>query len=378
MARLVLLTGVAFAVLAAASPASAGDVPKYSELPSGHLSTFPTAKPPASIPASEHVDGFFVAMPKFSPETPARARHVSVVASAKSAESIRKGDSGETDEREGATCFSDSPMNGRHDPDDEPDPESSEWSPGLRTEVNLWPKSEHNDSTGIGAVHRERLVVENGTVTLESVDAWVDPVTQGARLIGRASLPMVLVGTAVGGVKVYAARDERAGGVRFAQLVVVRPAWESRTRGGAMQGLRQDGTGAHAGGCGHLRIPLAVVANEGESAIVLAPVELPSPSAGAPAKAKANDGPPLSVKLQMLKRRRPNGKPKTAAPAPAEQPPMVEREARTRDMQIHLSVSQSSRDQDPLLAVSFGWAGREQVQRVLESAPPPSPAHGGE
>lgn len=44
----------------------------------------------------------------------------------------------------------------------------------------------------------------------------------------------------------------------------------------------------------------------------------------------------------------------------------VEREARTRTMQIHLGVSQSSRDKEPLVAVSFGWASREQVERVVD------------
>jgi hypothetical protein len=42
------------------------------------------------------------------------------------------------------------------------------------------------------------------------------------------------------------------------------------------------------------------------------------------------------------------------------------REARIRDLAVHLSVSKTSLDREPVVAVSFGWAGRERRQRVLE------------
>jgi len=49
---------------------------------------------------------------------------------------------------------------------------------------------------------------------------------------------------------------------------------------------------------------------------------------------------------------------------------MHEREMRMRDIEVHLGVSQTSRDPQPILAVSFGWAGREQVTRVVEPDQP--------
>ena len=357
---------LSFAALTVAPSVSAGEVPKYGALPAGHLTAIPTAKAPMFIAASEKVAGFFVAMPKFGPETPARARHVSIVGDQKQADSIRKGDGNGDDERELGTCFSESQMSmgGR----DEEDPEAREWSSGQLREVNLWPKSKDNETAGIGAVHSERLVDVSGKLTLESVDAWVDPSTQGARLIARASLPLVQVGSAVGGVKVYAGRDERDGAARFVQFVVVRSSTPAATRG-TMMAMRQDGDTAHGNGCGHLRMPLAVDAKSGDSAIVIASVELASLEASPAAKTNTAEAPKAEEPAPAAKKAKPRFRSKRRGPLPAPVPPnMVERETRTRDMQIHLSVSQATRDNEPLVAVSFGWASRESVQRTMEEA----------
>lgn len=156
-----------------------------------------------------------------------------------------------------------------------------------------------------------------------------------------------------------------------------------------MVGMRQDGQSMHGSGCGHLRMPLAVD-SKGDSGVVMVPVELPdlpktdepaSATASSAANAKEPAKEPASEKPATATAATPAPTPKgalrkrlgkltrpSATPSPIEQPdsPPVEREIRTRDMQVHLAMSQTTADPQPVLAVSFGWAGRESVQRVFE------------
>lgn len=379
-ARQVLLAApVACALLAFAPAAKAGEIPKYSALASGHVSTVPTTKTPASIGAREKAPGFFPVRQKFTSDVPGSARHITIVTDQKHADAVREG-SGSDNESEAGACMSELQQSGRGDDDDD-DVEAHEWTMGQMREVNLWPKSKDNDRGGVSAVHSEKIVEIEGHVSLESVDAWVDPVTLGARLIGRASLPLTLVGSAVGGVKVYAARDERAAGTRFVQFVVVRPSSQSTARSGTMMAIRQDGANAHGSGCGHLRIPLVVGSTNDDSALVIAPVEIssmvvPAPPPDAAPKAALDDDDDTAAKKAKpgMKKRRFAGRVPSSPPANGAADEgtsmnlLVERESRTRDMQIHLSVSQTAREKEPLLAVSFGWAGRESVTRATEPA----------
>jgi len=393
--RISLGAAAALALFSAAPAARAGGgVPAYSALPSGRLTTVPTTKAPAFIPAREQVAGLFVVSPKFGADVPFDARHVTVVADAKQAEAIRseRGSGRLTDDDAGA-CFAESHrsmsamMMGRDS--DESEDEDLEWATSQMWQVNLWLRTKNNPQAGVTAVHSERVVTANGKTSLESVDAWVDPATHGARLISRSSLALEPVGSAIGGVKVYAGRDERANGKRWVQFVVVREGKTSAAnRTGTLMGMRQDGMGVHGGGCGHLRMPLAVEANAGDSGVVLAPVELPAEKDRSATSAKAKDEPrpgdapragdaKAAPKLQAVSIRRKGLGPKTilrriqGSESDGPPPAPEEREARLRDMQVHLSVSQTSRDKAPILSVAFGWAGRETVQRVFE--PPSGP-----
>jgi hypothetical protein len=366
----------AFAFIALASSARA-DVPKYGELPSGHVTLAPKAKAPAFVAAHERVPGLFVVSQKFPPETPAHVRHVTVVADAKIADAIRAGEGFERVDAESGTCFAEA-GNHRMRMDDDDEASSREWNTSQMWQLNLWPRSRDNDAQGVTAIHSERLVESGGKVSLETIDAWVDPSTRGARLITKASLPLTLVGSAVGGLKVYAARDERDGGKRFVQFVVARPSASSAAGSRSMMAVRQDGLGSHGSGCGHLRMALAAEPKAGDSAVALVPVELPplggerrdaSSESGGAAAAKAPPPPPAAAlgPRSVLRRLKQRGAPPSSGGEPKE------RELRTREMQVHLSVSQTSNDKEPLLAVSFGWSGREQVQRVFDGpsdAPP--------
>ena len=393
----------ALGLLAFAQSAQA-EVPKYGEVPTGQITTVPTGAVPASIPASEKVPGIFVTSHKHSKETPVESRYITIVGDAKAAESIASGQGFDPDDAGDRTsaCFTESHRNMRRaaskkgppvpsEEDNDPDsldPEANEWQTSQMWQVNLWPKGRNNPQGGVTAVHSERVVTDNGKVSLESVDAWVDAQTRGARLIAKSSLPLTLVGTALGGVKVYAARLDRDSR-KVVEFVVLRPQVSASARGSSMVGMRQDGQSMHGSGCGHLRMPLAVD-SKGDSGVVMVPVELPdlpktdepasatassAANAKEPAKEPASEKPatataatPAPIPKGALRKRLGKLTRPSATPSPIEQPdsPPVEREIRTRDMQVHLAMSQTTADPQPVLAVSFGWAGRESVQRVFE------------
>jgi|GEM_PF-4942077 len=379
------------AVLASAPSARAADVPAFGALARGRMSSVPTVKPPKAIGAHERVDGIFVVAQKFGADVPKRARHVSVLGDAAAAEAIKNGTGFAPGKNQGA-CFveaarSDGGMralSGNIDDDEDADPEAREWATTQLWQVSLWPRTEETPQNGVTAVHSEKVVEQNGRASLESVDAWIDPSSRGARLIGRSSLPLTLVGTAVGGVKVYAARDDLDEKRARVQFVVVRPNDKDDGRFSPMIAARQDGASSHGGGCGHVRMPLALGPQTGDSAIVVAPIELPPLSsaarderaepatqakAPAPTDSRALVRPgkpalPAGLGVKALAKR-------VMAPHAAAEPAVVveprEREVRTRDVQVHLSVSQTSRDREPVLAVSFGWLGRESVQRTVDN-----------
>jgi hypothetical protein len=294
-----------------------------------------------------------------------------------------------------------------HDDDDDARP-TPEWDQSFQWEATLWPQQKENPMSGVAAIHSERVVESNGNVTLESVDAWVDPATKGAKLIGKASLPLKLVGTAVGGVKVYAGRDERSD-KKLVQFVVVRAQTKVTRMAHGLVAIHQDGNSSHVSGCGHMRVGLPVEQKSGTTSVVLAPVELPQLESGdksekkeeksekkeeksekkeekSDAKKQAanerNDNekasfvpvPPATAKLKRPPSKKPRFTPPShRPPEPTEAKEPKEREVRLRDMSIQLSVSQTSKDKEPVVAVSFGWASREQVQRVFETEDDPSP-----
>lgn len=369
---------VVIATLTLAPVARANDAPRYGDLPTGHLTLMPATKIPAFIAGREKVPGVFVAMPKYGADTPPAGRHVSVVGEQKEADSIRQGNGFGNDDRESGACFTEVESSVRALQGDDSD--ALEWSTNQQRGVSLWPRSKDNESAGVGAVHSEKLVDGSGQVTLESVDFWVDPLTLGARLISRSSMPLVKVGTALGGLTIYAGRDEREGKARFVQFVVVRRAPPGPMHVGTISATRLDGSSPRGNGCGHVRIPLAIEAKNGDSAIVIAPIEIASvdvtarPAAAPDVKAELAD--PPSGDEPASRKAKPRLKKRRVTPAPTTVPPnMVEHEIRTRDVQINLSVSQTTRDKEPLLGISFGWASREAVQRIVEE---PTPSSGGD
>jgi hypothetical protein len=367
--------------LASSHDASASEAPKFSELTPGRVTTVPTTKAPAFIAPRESVPGFIVASQKWTPDVPLMHRHVTIVGDPKIAAAMKTDEGGRDLEDTSGMCFTESHFSSL-DPDTPRDDHFSEWEQSLSPEANVWPKSKDNPQAGINAIHSEKVVEQGTNVTLETVDAWVDPATRGARLISKASLPLKLVTTtAVGGVKVYAGRDDRADGKRFIQFVVMRPRDRKLQRAGSMWGVRQDGNSVH-GNCTHLRVAIPTDAKGGESAVIIAPVILPSLQKDDGARdetsgkdkteksdgdKKAKDLPPAPPPPPPPGAIRSGGKRVTTAAPPG----MQEKEIRIRAMQVQVSVSRTTKDKDPVLSVSFGWANRETTQRIFEAEDAP-------
>jgi hypothetical protein len=321
------------ALVLGASRAHAAEPPSFSELPVGTVTVVPTTRLPTAIGARESVSGFYVAAVPNGPFRGFVRRLVEVVGDPKLAEQIRSPDrgNGRVDNTSSA-CFAESTFDLRFSSERSADAEQIEWqvSGVLAPSAQVTARTKDFPNGGVTAVHRERLVEKDGAVALESVDAWVDPVSQGARMFAKASLPLKLVTTVVGGVKVYAGRDERPDGKRFVQFVVVTEKDKDSFTTGQMWASRQNGSIVH-GNCGHLRVGLPLDAS-GDQAVFTVQVRLPSD-----AKAEKVDTKP--------------GEP-------------AEVEVRRRPMHVQVSLSKTSRDKEPVVSVSTSWTARETVERI--------------
>ncbi|MBX3218852.1 MAG: hypothetical protein KF850_42995, partial [Labilithrix sp.] len=214
--RALVSLGALAGLLAIAGDTRGGGAPTFSELPVGRLSV-PSQRTPGAVSARESVPGIFVVFPRYGYGS--GRRYVSISADARIAAAQRGGDGWDSSRSMPTGCVSQLHRS-RFSLGDGGD---GEWDENLATEVQAYAKTSDNPSSGVMAVHSERIVEQGGSITLESVDAWVDPATRGARLISKASLPLELLREPAFGMKVYAGRDERPDGKRFVQFVVIRP-----------------------------------------------------------------------------------------------------------------------------------------------------------
>jgi hypothetical protein len=324
MKRALLAPFVLAATVVATSDAHA-EVPAWSALPEGHATAPPRTKAPASIAPHERVPGFVVVQPTLHPAIPKRSRHLLVVANAKLAEQVKAngGASGEIS----PVCFSQQRGFGPVEESEDPGERSFDWTEGFQNQAFVFPRSEH-DSGGVTPVHAEQLIEDERGARIESVDAWVDPATRGVRKITSATLPLRLVRTAIGGLKIYAARDQRKD-VRLVQFVIVQPRRPEVPQTMTIMAMHHDGGSSNATSCSHLRVAVPIRGGEGDGATVTTTLELP------PREAKTGE--------------------------------REEREIRLREARVQLSVSQTARDHEPVVSVSFGWAGRETTQRAVDT-----------
>jgi hypothetical protein len=333
---------VALGVLAVPANASA-DMPGYGELPSGHATAPPDASVPASIPAREKVPGFFVATPslparrskmamKPGMKGPSKPSYVLVVANEERQKKIQSGELGGRDNDDNGPCFSEARRFTRPPP---PDPTNEDadggeeaslldWDEGLGPQAMVQLETEDNPRGGVTAVHRERLVTEGSATRLEIVDVWVDPATKGVRKIGESTIPLKMVGSSRG-LSVYAARDERDK-VKAVQFVIVPPNDLPNGRSEGLVAVRGDGRNTTSSSCSHLRVAMNAADGAADSALLKATLRLP----------EHGDG----------ERTEENG----------------EKRVRLREAAIQLGLSKAKRDREPIVSVTFGWAGRETSQ----------------
>lgn len=312
--RIALLAAFTLALLAP-SRSEAAPRPRYAELPAGRVTAPPTGARPASIPAGESVAGIVV--------TPGVSQAVVQLEDAPGKAALPST----------SACFSQVAAPFGVPPDSPERPQEWVGPPALQGIVWAPPHG-----TGVAPIHVERLTERDGTTVLESTDVWVDPVTRGARLVAKATLPLRQVGSAPGGVKLFAGRDERPDGKRHVQFVVTR---SSDTPAQILTStfLIKSGSTVSLGACGHHRVALPADAT-GESASVQLVARLPDLPPGELSPAQPLPPPPAS---------------KVRA-----------HDVRSRTMRIHMSVSRTTRDKEPLIALSTAWVGAEYMQRTFE------------
>lgn len=319
---------VAFATLAALATvtdaAAEGGDPgvtstTVSKLPSAKLLLPTKAKVPATISAGEKSAGFVIAMRKGS------NGYFAIVGSAKAAKEENTGAiDGAAAPREACFAEDSAVFRGFGGERDE-----SPWRSNLQERMHMSPSQRGGQRAPVSAVHSERIAEENGRVSLEVVDAWVDPNTRGVRLIGRATLPLELVATVLGGTKLYAARDGQS-----VHVILVRP--NDRKRGGHDPIFATADNTAFNSSCDHIGVTVKAEKGSAQTATVISSVELPSVATTEPVEPKPDaDG---------------------ATPS---RPAL--REVRVRPVHVQASVMWASRDKEPVLTISAGWDSRERT-----------------
>ncbi len=309
-------------VLLPATARAEGPAKTYADLPLGTIAPPPPAGKNAVhwVAGHERAPGFHtVPMPNVGGGT-----GVEIFASADDAKASKNGESSTS-----AGCFSEAHYHFR-----EP-----EWSLG-EARAMVWTGG--GDRTRI--FHSERLVEAEGgeRATLEVVDAWIDGVTRGAKVVSKSSVPLVRVGGVLDDLQVYAAREESAKG-KFVHVVVKRNTPQILA---AFPFMVERTNRAVQGSCTHARVTLRADDPSGDLAIVKTSVRLPE-------KDKPDATPAPSPK---------NAKDERSAEEALLASPTVE--VRARELEVQLGTSQTSQDKTPVFTVSFGWSAREQRSDV--------------
>lgn len=327
-----ILLGIVLGVTAICESASAeAPSPRYGQLPSGAPTFVPSKRAPHTVPRGATTPGLFFGKPM-----PGNANVIDVTGIAS-----RPTDRGPTAE-ETETCFAEMTSevldSARANHADHP----TEWGDsGLSAQVQLYRRSADYPQGGVSAVHLERFEEKNGTPTLEMTDAWADPATRGARVFAQKSVPLALVATSAFGVRVFAVRDDHAKD-KVVQFVVVPDATQRGAGQSSMIGMASDGQTTARSQCGHLRIALPVT-DEGASAQLFVSVIV--------GETKSDPKVTVSGASELRSKRRRH---REGAGIP-----------KFRALATQVSVSKTSRDPEPIVSVSFGWAARESTERLF-------------
>jgi hypothetical protein len=126
------------------------------------------------------------------------------------------------------------------------------------------------------------------------------------------------------------------------QFVISRPKDTPFTHVTSTMAIRSDGSTVMAGACSHHRVSL-LATRAGETAVIALTTALP----------------PLAP-----------GEHSSAQPLPPVAPGTKTRDVRVRPLHVGISISQTSRDKEPIVAISTSWAGPETNQRVFSAFAP--------
>lgn len=212
------------------------------------------------------------------------------------------------------------------------------------------------EKDAVYTVHLEHLSPATDTVTVETVDAYVDLQTMGARLISKSTEKLARVGAGPNGIGVYAARDDQG----KSNFLVTGPdlpppaspsdrqAQISSLASTAGRLLAQIPSGTTSVGCGYVRFSLEAKPGSGQMATVFANAFLPpapdpsdADNAEPPAQSDSDDdGEQMREQLEQQAR--------------------SNRSQRSRPVAVNVSLSQLTSEPAPLLSVTFGWAGKDQ------------------
>jgi hypothetical protein len=320
----------AAAGLARADGASTAAPAAKPELAKGALSLPKTnVGAPKSIPASEHLDGFFVEVPDHLAQMKEAPRYVQIWGSKTDRDERNRGNP-----RPGApTCFMNAYPSGSTD---------INWSGSLNTSTTVqnYARAGYYGAPGYGnvqLVRSERVVSEtDDKLAYEVTLAWVDAETQGVRLHSKQTLNMSLVRELPGKVRVWGA------GSNDQMTFVVRRARHEKERfffGPLMVTVNGVQSMSASDAC---PVVFSLKAQKGVAASAI--VHLETLLDVQDANVDQGSGFPIP---QMVS---------------AVQPGM--REAKVRPMRIGISSTWMSRDTAPVLSVSSGWAGRERTQPI--------------
>jgi hypothetical protein len=368
LAALLALGGAC--ALSAGSPGTASaDVVAIKTIPVAKLINsfdMPRDKAPDKIPASEKVEGFFPAAPPQDQQKRVKERggyqYWGMYSTDAEAKRYTQSGWGGQHEQDGPrTCFTQGWSHSDHlefyqyVPPPPAKPGSKEWvaeqkrkaERGIKPGTKQTPPPKPNTVRGIRA---ERFVIgADDKATLEMVDAWFDYTELGVRETAKSSVPFAKIASGPNGLTIYAARDEKQ--VTF----IVTPPKAPELEGPNPQSLRNmanrlfaqlPGSGSTSSTeCGYLRMSLTTGPGTGQMASVLATAFLPTSvedAADLPSNKTDPDADESEEKRAADQRKR---------------------IVRTRPMMANLSISQLANEPDPLVSISFAWAGKDQQQR---------------
>jgi hypothetical protein len=309
----------------------------FRSLPTGHVSTMPSdSTRPASIAPGSKADGIWVVR---QPRTGMSAdiAEAYVVGSEAMAKSIKSGSFSNDEDNPG--CIMTSMQRGSAGDDGGP------WQSFAESRNQIdWrassPKASAEEKAmnpRVHSAHVERFSkTPDGKATLDWADAWIDPVSAGAKSIAKGSLSLAKVATGPSGLEVFAAKED--GWVHFVVRtgeVKEEDAGFLRSMAKQIQATLPNDFGGMSTDCGFMRVSLPAGAKSNDMATFETEAVLP------PAKkpgADSTDPTDMASKLRAL------------------------REIRRRQLLVNVSTTQSSADKEPVVSVAFGWGGPEEGQ----------------